>query len=224
MFILNLSCRAQGLRRDRTLRGLIAAASDGEVPDYHVSLLSEQLRPCARGLLAQYPRWAEPVTALVARALDVAIRARPHDLPRFAITSGELAVIDSTTHRHVERIRFGPVSVDPGYSLPSLGEACELESPWQVMRWTCAQQAFGSQEIPPLPPKLRPPIYQAEGLTYCRTSDFPLEARVTFERLQSRLSRPFVPSVPDAVFPWWVEAFIRNELPSGLRRQEAVWP
>lgn len=224
MFILILSCRVPGVSASQTFRGLIAAASEGDAPDYQVSLLNERLRPCARALLPRYPRWAEPVTALLARALDVALRARPDCLPRLGITSAELAVVDSRTQQPVERVLFGAAPRGARHEVPFSQPDYEAENPWQVMRWACAHQAFGSQVIPPLPPKLRPPIYESGGMLYCRTSDFPLAARVTFERLQSRLSRPFVPSVPDAVYPWWVDAFVRNELPGGLQRQEPVWP
>jgi hypothetical protein len=82
------------------------------------------------------------------------------------------------------------------------------------MRWVCAQDAFGRQELPEPPLPVRPTIYECCGVKYCRTSELPIEARVTFERLQTHLDRPFVPAVPDAVYPWWLESFLRDELPS----------
>ena len=61
---------------------------------------------------------------------------------------------------------------------------------------------------------MKPTIYECSGVKYCRTSELPLEARVTFERLQANLDRPFVPAVPDAVYPWWIDLFLRDELPT----------
>jgi len=80
------------------------------------------------------------------------------------------------------------------------------------MRWVCAQDAFGGQDLPELPAPVKPKIYERFGVRYCRTDDLPLEARVVFERLQTFLDRPFVPSVPDAVYPWWLDSFLRGDL------------
>jgi hypothetical protein len=90
------------------------------------------------------------------------------------------------------------------------------------MRWVCAQDAFGRQDLPEPPVPVRPTIYERSGVRYCRTSDLPLEARVAFERLQTHLDRPFVPAVPDAVYPWWLESFLRGEL-SSKSVQPLVW-
>jgi hypothetical protein len=59
---------------------------------------------------------------------------------------------------------------------------------------------------------VKPTIYERFGIRYCRTGDLPLEAKVAFERLHTFLDRPFVPGIPDAVYPWWLESFLRDEL------------
>lgn len=209
MLTLNLVSRDTRCGTVRTLRGLIASsANHGEVSDYWVSLLDERHRPKHRALLLEYPRWAEPTRAFLARCLDAVLVLS--DATEWFPTDGcELKVTDWSTQRVVDVVSFG----DLRHSTPVARTTGALgRSGWQLMRWVCALDAFGRQELPELPTPVRPTIYECSGVKYCRTSDLPIEARVTFERLQTHLDRPFVPAVPDAVYPWWVESFLRNEL------------
>jgi hypothetical protein len=209
MLTLNLACRDTRCGTVRTLRGLIASAANyGEVSDYWVSLLDTRHRPKHRALLRGYPRWAEPTRAYLARCLDSVLVLS--DATSWFPTDGcELTVTDWSTQSMVDFISFG----DLRHSTPLVRTASTLgRSGWQLMRWVCAQDAFGRQELPKLPTPLRPTIYESSGVKYCRTSDLPIEARVAFERLQTHLDRPFVPAVPDAVYPWWLDSFLRDEL------------
>lgn len=209
MLTLKLVCRDSRCGTVRTLRGLIAScANHGEVSDYWVSLLDTRHRPKHRALLRGYPSWAEPTRAFLARCLDAVLV--PSDATAWFPTDGcELTVTDWSTQRTIDVVSFGDVR----HSTPLARTTNALgRSGWQLMRWVCARDAFGRQEIPELPMPVRPTVYEYSGVKYCRTSDLPIEARVTFERLQTRLDRPFVPAVPDAVYPWWLEAFLRDEL------------
>lgn len=209
MLTLNLACRDTRCGTVRTLRGLIASAANfGEVSDYWVSLLDESHRPMHRALLRGYPRWAEPTRAFLARALDAVLVMS--DATEWFPTDGcELTVTDWSTQSMVDFIAFGDLrhSTSVARTTNVLGR-----SGWQLMRWVCAQDAFGRQELPEPPLPVRPTIYECSGVKYCRTSDLPIEARVSFERLQAHLDRPFVPAIPDAVYPWWLESFLRDEL------------
>lgn len=210
MLTLELQCRDTRCGAVRTLRGLIAlSASRGDVSDYWVSLLDARHRPKHRALLRGYPRWAESTRAFLARCLDAVLV--PSDAQSWFPTDGcELTVTDWSTQSMVDCISFG----DLRRMTPTASTRSALgRSGWFLMRWVCAQDAFGRQELPEPPMPVRPTIYESSGVKYCRTSDLPIEARVTFERLQSYLDRPFVPAVPDAVYPWWLESFLRNELP-----------
>lgn len=211
MLTLNLVCRDTRCGTVRTLRGLIAsAATHADVSDYWVSLLDARLRPKHRTVLRAYPRWAEPTRAFLARCLDVVLVTS--DATEWFPTDGcELTVTDWSTQSMVDFISFG----DLRHTTPARRKASALgRNGWQLMRWVCAQDAFGRQELPEPPMPLRPTIYEFSGVAYCRTSDLPIEARVIFERLQAHLDRPFVPAVPDAVYPWWLESFLRDELPT----------
>lgn len=209
MLTLNLVCRDTRCGTVRTLRGLIASSTNnGEVSDYWVSLLDERHRPKHRALLRGYPRWAEPTRAFVARCLD-AVLVMSDATAWFPTDGCKLTVTDWSTQSTVDFISFGDLRrlTSAARTTDSAGR-----SGWQVMRWSCAQDAFGRQELPEHPTPLRPTIYESSGVKYCRTSDLPIEARVTFERLQTHLDRPFVPAVPDAVYPWWLDSFLRDEL------------
>lgn len=213
-----LDCRDMRCGTRRTLRGLIAAATPGDVSDHWVSLFDENRRPSHRAILRRYPRWAEPTRAFLGRCLDAALRTSGSSdgLP---VDSCELTVTDWGTQAVVDVVRFG----DLGRTTPVARTASTLgRSGWQLMRWVCAQDAFGRQELPEPPLCVMPRIYEYSGVRYCRTSDLPIEARVTFERLQAFLDRPFVPAVPDAVYPWWLESFLRDELPT-KSMQAVVW-
>lgn len=209
MLTLILKCRDTRDGTVRTLRGLIApAVSKGEVSDYWVSLFDECHRPKHRALLPDYPSWAESTRAFLARSLSAGL-VSSNESDWFPSDGCELTVTDWSTQRVVDFVTFGDVShsISVARNRSVLGR-----SGWQLVRWVCAQDAFGGQEIPEPPTPVRPAIYDCSGVKYCRTSELPLEARVAFERFQVHLDRPFVPAVPDAVYPWWLELFLRNEM------------
>jgi hypothetical protein len=215
MLTLKLVCRDTRCGTVRTLRGLIASSDNhGEVSDYWVSLLDTNHRPKHRALLRGYPMWAEPTRAFLARCLD-AVLVTSDTSAWFPTESCELTVTDWSTQSVVDLVSFGDLrrATAIARAASALGR-----SGWQLVRWVCAQDAFGRQDLPELPMPVRPTIYECSGVKYCRTSDLPIEARVTFERLQTYLDRPFVPAVPDAVYPWWLESFLRGELPTKSTR------
>ena len=211
MLTLTLACRDTRCGTVRELRGLIASTQNrGTVSDFWVSLLDPGHQPKHRAIVRGYPRWAEPTRAFVARCLDaVLVMSDPSSW--FPTDGCELTVTEWSTQAVVDVISFGDLrhanQVARAAPAVSIGR-----NGWQVMRWVCAQDAFGSQDLPNVPMPLRPKIFECSGVKYCRTSDLPIEARVAFERLQTHLDRPFVPAVPDAVYPWWLEAFLRDEL------------
>ena len=212
MLTLILACRDTRCGTVRKLRGLIASAENrGAVSDYWVSLLDPSLPPKHRAIVRGYPRWAEPTRAFVARCLDaVLVMSDPSSW--FPTDGCELTVTEWSTQTVVDFISFGDLR--HAYPVSRAAAVPIGRNGWQVMKWVCAQDAFGSQDLPSAPMPLRPTGYDRSGVKYCRTSDLPIEARVAFERLQTHLDRPFVPAVPDAVYPWWLEAFLRDELSS----------
>jgi len=200
------------------LRGLVAPTGSGSVSDYWVTLLDANCRrPKAHALLEGYPRWAEPTRALVARALEAALSS-VESTAWPACGACELTVREWGTQDVVDQVAFGNVreSVVAHQSPLASGR-----NAWQLIQWVCAWDAFNGHQLPPFPKVLRPKVYQRSGVSYCRTGELPLEARVAFERLQSVLDRPFVPAVPDAVYPWWMDAFLRGEL-SARRPRETL--
>lgn len=210
MLTLELVCRDTRCGTVRTLRGLIARSErNGEVADYWVSLLDARQRPMHRATLRDYPGWAESTRAFLARGLDAVLVACDSSA-WFPSDRCELSVREWGTQRLVDRISFGDPR--PGPRIAQASPMCG-QGAWDVMRWACAREAFGRQELPEPPMPVRPTVYQWCGISYCRTSELPIEARVTFEQLQTRLERPFVPAVPDAVYPWWLDCFLRDELP-----------
>lgn len=219
MLTLSLNCRDTRSGTTHAFRGLVAATSKGEVSDYWVSLFDERHRPKHRALLRQYARWAEPTRALLARCLDEVLTTSESSV-WFPTDACELTVTDWGTQTVVDLVSFGDLRHASPVTLRAA--PASRRNGWELMRWVCAQDAFGRQELPEPPVPVRPTIYERSGVKYCRTSDLPLEAMVAFERLQTHLDRPFVPAVPDAVYPWWLESFLRGEL-SRKSMQPLVW-
>ncbi len=210
MLTLKLVCRDTRYGTVRTLRGLIASsASHGEVSDYWVSLFDIRHRPMYRAVLCGYPRWAEPTRHFLARCLD-AVLVTSDASAWFPTESCELTVTDWATQSVVDFVSIGDLRRATPVVRTARGRG---RSGWQLVRWICAQEAFGRQELPEPPMPVTPRIYDYSGVKYCRTSELPLEARVTFERLQAHLDCPFVPAVPDAAYPWWLNIFLRDEMP-----------
>ena len=83
---------------------------------------------------------------------------------------------------------------------PLEGDARRVRIRW-VRRGRCARRSSPASAA----------RYAYGGVKYCRTKDLPLEAQVVAERSLGQLTRPFVPLVRDAVYPWSLHAFLRNE-------------
>lgn len=207
MLTLNLLCRDARCGTLRNLRGVIAlAVSHGVTSDYWVSLFDTRHRPMHRAVLRTYPRWTEPLRAFLARSLDAALPASVAS-NAFSSDACELTVTDWSTQRVLDSITIGDLQpASPG------GGTVGAASGWHLVRWACAQHAFASQEVPANPPPIRLTTYAASGVQYCRTSELPVEARVAFEKLHGSRDRPLVTGIPDAVYPWWPELFLRDEL------------
>lgn len=210
MLTLKLVCRDTRYGTVRALRGLIASsANHGEVSDYWVSLFDTRHRPMNRALLHGYPRWAEPTRAFLARCIDAVLQTCDASA-WFPTDCCELTVTDWSTQSVVDFVSFGDLRRPTRVAQTASSRGT---SGWQLVSWICAQEAFGRQGLPEPPMPVRPTIYECAGVKYCRTSELPVEARVTFEQLQTHLDRPFVPAIPDAVYPWWLDCFLRDELP-----------
>lgn len=182
MLMLFLACRDPVKGTSRTLKGLVLASGHGQVCSYWVSLFDEQgRRPIARATLANYPRWAEPTRALLARSLDAVLSNCDGDTwsPSDAC---ELTVREWGTQQLVDFVSFGSLE-----RTPSTRQSVSALNPWQVMRWVCTRDAFGGEALPDVPKPLKVEVHEHAGTRYCRTSDLPLEARVAFERLQAFL-------------------------------------
>ena len=219
MFVLNLTFSEWQTGRPKSLRGLIACASDGEAPDYWVSLGGSG-QPFRRAMLKAYPRWAEPVRAFVARAIEAVELADGNDDVGFNVPL-ECVVEDWRTKGLVDVISVG---ADAPRARLFSDNRPRFVDPWSMVRRHCAFQAFGGQRIPMAPEGVRLRLYQDAGGAYCRLSDLPHEARAVAERAIGAPSRMFVPAIPDAVQPWAVAAFLQSNLPDHREASAWTWP
>ena len=222
MYLLTLTCRESGRAPSRQLRGLIACATEGPTPDYWVSLAGLDKEPFSRGVLPAFPRWSESVRAFVARAIDVVLQNLESEPPAFHCEAAELRVLDWRTNRVVDQIevRASPPALE---AVQPPARHSVGPSPWRAIFDACVFDAFGGTGVPATPPPLEPAVYVYQGIKYCRTSELPLEAQVVADRSLAPQARPFVPLVPDAVYPWSLHAFLRNE-DDGVSSPCWSWP
>jgi hypothetical protein len=220
--MLVMLLRYDGTLTSRTgeLRGLVTCARDSPSPDYRVSLGRDVARTFARGTLHQYARWSEPIRALIARSIHAAMNSfdEPFELP---CRSLQLLVYDWRTSFLVDRIEVNCSSVgaEPGQAFSK--HQLLAQNPWEAAFFACAFDTFGTTRLPTRPRRMTLKVYHQGGVRYCRTSELPLEARVVAEQVLPRKARPLVPRIPDAVFPWALEAFLANQIHS--RPSEATW-
>lgn len=219
MYLLMVSCLVSG-RSPVQLRGLIARTTDDSAPDHWVSLGGLGDVPFSRGILRAYPRWAEPIRVLVARAISVVLQDLERQPPKFVCEGVGLSVFDTASNRLLDRVEV--MSEAMCVSRGQLGGHHLGEmSPWKVLRDACLFSTYGSVRMPETPVPLSPPVYERGGVTYCRTSDLPFEARVAADRGLDPSEWPFVPGIPDAVYPWALSAFLNGDFVQRHRHHTA---
>jgi hypothetical protein len=174
----------------RTMRG-------GRRADFHVVLHDENDEVIGEAQLLGYPRWSEPLPALVARCIAKVLEGAPHlARPTIRHASLDIRLNNQLLHECSAQMRDGKPYAD-GWPM----ELPEMPpSPWEIMCWRLAYDEWGKSKIPPFPPAVKPPVYYFGGLTFCRLSDLSDEARSFCERWLWGHDRPTVPYIDDAVY------------------------
>jgi len=188
-------------------KGIIGNIRGGRQADYVVALRNGEDQVVATAQLLSYPRWAEPLTGFVARCIAQALLVEPQ-LARPVVRLASLNI--SLNRRHLREVHAG----QHNGVLHSNG--CELDAPasdtpptlWQLMQWSLAFDAWGTVQMPPIPAPLSPLVYYHDGVTYCRTSDLPGEARARIEGWLWGQTMPVIPDVPDACYQSDMERFL----------------
>jgi hypothetical protein len=188
-------------------KGIIGNIRGGRQADYFVALKDEEDRVVASAQLLGYPRWAEPLTGFVARCIAQALQAEPQ-LARPVVRLATLNILLNRTHlREVHAGLHDGVPHSSGYQL----DVTAVDTPptlWQLVQWSLAFDAWGTVQMPPVPAPLAPPGYYHDGVTYCRTSDLPIEARVKIEGWLWGQTMPVIPGVQDACYQSDMERFL----------------
>ena len=185
-------------------RGTITTLRGGRRADFEVILHDESGEPVARGQLLAYPRWSEELAAFVARCLAKALESRPKlACNPIRIATVEVRLADALLLETSIQLRGGRAFVEGcPIEAPTLAKVAPWEPPplWQLAAWALAYREWATCEIAPLPALVEPPVYYHGGLTYCRLSDLPWEARRHCERWLFGQAVPEVPGVLDAIF------------------------
>lgn len=161
--------------------------------------------------LENYPRWAEPVALLVARAIERVLTCahqlpQPHPVqaPRCA---GSLGIELNAFHLHRVNWRMRDAAMSVAGHCAALAAPM---SPWALAQAALCLQSTGSLVLPALPEPLRPPVYEYEGIAYCRLRDLPLDTRRAYSQLRAGSTYPEIPGSPDARYAWDVQQFING--------------
>lgn len=193
-----------------TLEGMVGRLLT--VSSAYVSRLSSSAGvPVGEGRVDGYHRWAEPVALLAARGIQTALSTA--EAPESSLPGFRLLVTVSLNSQMLIKV---PAAILDGQLVMSgerrfpVNAKCGLG--WELAAMALCADATGATQLPPLPEAIRPPVYEYDGFSYCRTSDLPPEARLVFERDMSGSTVPFVPGFRDAVFPWDIGVFLGQKV------------
>lgn len=157
--------------------------------------------PAWQATLCAYPRWNEPVNALVARCLAT-VQEHPDVLARTWSTFDHISI---AVFLNVSLLTVTKSEVSAGLLLdgatvleaPRLSAGC---SPWLAAQYRLSHVVWGSTDMPPVPPATDPPVYEKEGQRYCRIKDLPPEAAAVYARHRMGSTTPCISGVDDAVY------------------------
>ena len=191
---------------------LVGRSGEGLLADYTIRERDEE-GVTRHAELRGYPRWSEPASGLMARAMDAlwpqSVGTSSEDLAA-ATVRGECSLVT----RHAQRLLYG-------WQLQLVGSSGFLdvwdEASRHDIRHVAIQGArdwrslvlqgqcfatWGRQHLAPWPAPVDIPVHEYKELRYVRLSDMPELARCEFARRRTRSPRPTIPDVDDAFYAW----------------------
>lgn len=193
-------------------RGEIAVLRGGRCADFGITLRDENDEPVAMAQLLAYPRWSEILEAFVARCVCKALDTRPVFARQVVrVVSLDVILAGETIRQFSATVPRGRLLVDGCPVLLPGGPACLQQEPlplWQLIGLGLSFHAWGTVEVPGLPPVVDPRVRYHNGQTYCRLSDLPSEAQSLCERWLFGQPTPKVPDVEDAIFAQDMQRFL----------------
>lgn len=187
-------------------RGTIRCLAGGRVADFAITLDPSGGEQTIQAVLHGYPRWSEPLVALVARCLELVAGKSVARIP----TGLRLAALSIT----LDWCELAEICLVPDpESTSGIGPWTPTNttasiSLWSLMQRRLSYEAWGMTEVPPLPAPVSVPVYQHGAIPYCRTRDLPDDARIVFARWAFGRARPDIAEVEDAVHVTDVSAFL----------------
>lgn len=187
----------------RRYAGTIRCLRGGSTSDYAVCLYSRTGALAGEATLHRHPRWSESLTALVARSVAAAGPRTSEPMEHVRLATLEVRL------RGRYLAEFGVLMND--------GRPCTFDglstaraapkSPWQLIGWKLADEAWGQIDVPAMPAPPAVPLHWDGSTPYCRSADLPLDARTEFDRWAFSRSAPHIDGIEDAVFPEDIDAF-----------------
>lgn len=187
-------------------RGTIKCLAGGRVADFAITLDPLGDEQTIQAVLHGYPRWSEPLVALVARCLELVAGKSVARIP----TDLRLAALSITLDRcELAEIYLVPdpestSEVGPWTPTNTTGSL----SLWSLMQRRLSCEVWGMAEVPPLPAPVSVPVYQQDAIPYCRTRDLPDDVRIVFAQWAFGRARPDIAEVEDAVHVSDVSKFL----------------
>lgn len=197
----------------------------GAYYDYAAVVYDGEDEPVSMAMIERYARWSAPPHDLVLRAVVLALWGTEEcpDLRRCVMAAKAPPVMQATLRLEPP---FGPARtvaewnvVRQGYFTEdvegALVDAGAMPSSidgrlpvWSALALLWCYRLGGGFCVPLRQPPVGLPLHKHDRRTYVRARDLPWYLRVAFERRHRHATRPMVPGVPDAYYPWDLEAFL----------------
>jgi len=202
-----------GIRSERSLS--IGNVTGGRISRYCIRLPSDG-NTADRFL--QYPRWAEPVQGLVARALSLVVSELNDDRDKEVSHVSCTTLLDRFGRGLTRRLAHLEAQAGTGAwtvcsqdgERPSVRRRFRpaAKAPPQLVLEALSVAVWNTSNLAPAPPPLSLPTHQAGGALYIRLADIPEHVRPAFLQFMRGRTQPCPPSEDECVYAWDWECFL----------------
>lgn len=175
-------------------------------PAYLCHLNDSRGGAACSGRVEGWHRYSEPLTGLAARCVAAAVSSARK--PELLSASGQGSVVLRLGQQRIEYGGFGfagrRLQLDGNSAVP----LARREGHWGIASRVLSLWAFRQTEPPVLPPAVRVPSREHNGIEYWRSGDLHSALAPVFELWAVGLPRPDVPGISDAYYLRHLRAFL----------------
>jgi len=199
---------------------VVGNVGGGRIATYRIQVIGVG-RSMAPVEIQNYPRWSEPLSGFVARALHVAQSGMDQgqreddpiadfDCVTTLVPGGvgrpqPLAQLTGRRNSHRYDARWQEADI------PSTRRSFRTEErmPVLLLIRTLCRVTWRLNELPPVPPPIAVPVHTHEGLRYVREADIPTWVAPAFGKRSLGQQRPVIPGESSpCIYAWDWERFL----------------